>query len=525
MTNLKKIILTIAIILVLTNFISVINAESISIEVFHDHRGDHEFCEIKWNSDEYTSKVREEFKIVDCENFLNNIQPSRGWTQEIEHFVNDFNNFYQCEKSKWENANDLLNDQNVQRIGEATDKYTLTRFCDANQEPNPDTTAPVITNIQTNPLMPFINYGDEQKINIYFDSNEYPIEIKLKLYNENQELINSQGPIEILSPNYFPVNYLVPAQLSDGEYYLYMTAIDNAENSKEYFVGKFKVKSQEPNPDTTAPVITNIQTNPLMPFINYGDEQKINIYFDSNEYPIEIKLKLYNENQELINSQGPIEILSPNYFPVNYLVPAQLSDGEYYLYMTAIDNAENSKEYFVGKFKVKSQEPNPDTTAPVITIISPNKIERTSTILFKIKTNEQSKTWFSLDNENFKMNDVGENTFIYTLKDMKEDEYKIIFYAEDLSGNKANKKLEFEIDFYDQESCSNCNSNNFQTLEFNNNAIQTQPNKIISSSPQESVDLNIIAENPSRINYILWIFIFGILILLILILIVYLLRK
>jgi len=414
MTNLKKIILTIAIILVLTNFISVINAESISIEVFHDHRGDHEFCEIKWNSDEYTSKVREEFKIVDCENFLNNIQPSRGWTQEIEHFVNDFNNFYQCEKSKWENANDLLNDQNVQRIGEATDKYTLTRFCDANQEPNPD---------------------------------------------------------------------------------------------------------------TTAPVITNIQTNPLMPFINYGDEQKINIYFDSNEYPIEIKLKLYNENQELINSQGPIEILSPNYFPVNYLVPAQLSDGEYYLYMTAIDNAENSKEYFVGKFKVKSQEPNPDTTAPVITIISPNKIERTSTILFKIKTNEQSKTWFSLDNENFKMNDVGENTFIYTLKDMKEDEYKIIFYAEDLSGNKANKKLEFEIDFYDQESCSNCNSNNFQTLEFNNNAIQTQPNKIISSSPQESVDLNIIAENPSRINYILWIFIFGILILLILILIVYLLRK
>jgi len=412
MTNLKKMILTIAIVLVLTNLISVIDAESISIEVFHDHRGDHEFCEIRWNSDEYTSKVREEFKIIDCENFLNNIQSSRGWTIEIENFIQDFNNFYQCEKSKWENSNDLLNEGNIQRIGQATDKYTLTRFCDANQNPNPQ--------------------------------------------------------------------------------------------------------------DTTAPVITNIQTNPQMPFINYGDEQKINIYFDSNEYPITINFKLYDENQQVVDSQS-ISIQSAN-SQANYLVPAQLIDGEYTLYMIAKDNAGNSKEYFVGKFKVISQNPNPqDTTAPVITIISPNKIERSSTILFKIKTNEQSKAWFNLDNEEFKMNAIGENTFTYTLKNMKQGKYKINFYAEDLSGNKTNKKLEFEIDFDNDNSHSN--SNNFQTLEFNNNAIQTQPTKIISSSPQEQITFNLVAENSKATNYILLSFIFGILILLILILIVYMMKR
>ena len=522
MTNLKKMILTIAIVLVLTNLISVIDAESISIEVFHDHRGDHEFCEIRWNSDEYTSKVREEFKIIDCENFLNNIQSSRGWTIEIENFIQDFNNFYQCEKSKWENSNDLLNEGNIQRIGQATDKYTLTRFCDANQNPNPqDTTAPVITNIQTNPQMPFINYGDEQKINIYFDSNEYPITINFKLYDENQQVVDSQS-ISIQSAN-SQANYLVPAQLIDGEYTLYMIAKDNAGNSKEYFVGKFKVISQNPNPqDTTAPVITNIQTNPQMPFINYGDEQKINIYFDSNEYPITINFKLYDENQQVVDSQS-ISIQSAN-SQANYLVPAQLIDGEYTLYMIAKDNAGNSKEYFVGKFKVISQNPNPqDTTAPVITIISPNKIERSSTILFKIKTNEQSKAWFNLDNEEFKMNAIGENTFTYTLKNMKQGKYKINFYAEDLSGNKTNKKLEFEIDFDNDNSHSN--SNNFQTLEFNNNAIQTQPTKIISSSPQEQITFNLVAENSKATNYILLSFIFGILILLILILIVYMMKR
>ena len=46
----------------------------------------------------------------------------------------------------------------------------------------------------------------------------------------------------------------------------------------------------------SSPVITNITTNPLMPFYNTGLEQNISVNFSSNEYPVKYKFNLYYSN-------------------------------------------------------------------------------------------------------------------------------------------------------------------------------------------------------------------------------------
>ena len=417
MTELKKIILATILVLVFTNFISASNSQSISIEVFHDHRGEHEFCEIRWNEKEYSSTIKDEFRVVDCENFLNNIQSSRGWTIEIENFFNDFDKFYSCEKSKWDNAEDLLNERNKIKIGDATNQYTLTRFCSQDQIPNPDTIAPVITNINTNPQMPFTNSGVDQKIKIYFDSDEYPVTIKFKLYDQEQNLVNSQGLTSVPSPNYLPVNYLI-SQLDEGKYYLYMTATDNSGNSKEYFVGSFEVK-----------------------------------------YPVHI-----------------------------------------------------------------------DTTAPVITIISPKRTETSSTILFKINTDEQATAWFNIEDEttNITMDETTQNTFTYTLKNMKEGKYILNFYARDVAGNLRTEQAKLTIKFEDNENnCLNYlgNSNNNPTFEFNTLQLQ-EPSTNSQTISQSPINMNLDLDNQTNYsNFILYLIIAGIFLVLILILVVYLMRR
>jgi len=409
MTEFRKVILTIALFLVLTNFISAVNSQSVSIEVFHDHRGDHEFCEIRWNGEEYSSKIKDEFRIVDCEDFLNNVQASRGWTIEIENFFNDFDKVYSCKESGWNNAGDLLNENNKIKIGEATDKYTLTRYCEAGE--TPDTTAPVITDIDTNPNMPFTNDGDQQNLIVDFNSNEYPITIRFNLYNDDDNLVNSQGPISIPNSNSLPVNYVIPANLDEGNYYLYMTATDSSGNSRTVYIGTFNV--------------------------NYGT----------------------------------------------------------------------------------------DTTAPVITVVSPDKVESSSTILFKIKTNEPATAWFNVKDltTNRTMNAEAGNVFTYSLKNMKEGEYTVRFYARDLAGNLAEKQIRFEIDFTDNHQN---NDDENKTFEFGNELISLNQKTKTGTTHQTPIELNLEATTKkASSNCLLWLLILGIILLLLLILIIYLMKR
>ncbi len=90
-----------------------------------------------------------------------------------------------------------------------------------------------------------------------------------------------------------------------------------------------------------------------------------------------------------------------------------------------------------------------DTTAPVITIISPR--DRTyddDDVLFKITTNEDvSEAWFNLDGgSRVSMTKVDSRTFTYSARNLDDDSYTITFYAKDLAGNIGSKSVDFEVD-------------------------------------------------------------------------------
>jgi len=90
----------------------------------------------------------------------------------------------------------------------------------------------------------------------------------------------------------------------------------------------------------------------------------------------------------------------------------------------------------------------PDTTAPVITINSPeNKKYRTSTIYFEITTDEFAVSVMSLNGgNNITMNDGSGLRFNYTLSSVSNGAHMVVFYSEDGSGNKATSSVSFRVD-------------------------------------------------------------------------------
>lgn len=93
-------------------------------------------------------------------------------------------------------------------------------------------------------------------------------------------------------------------------------------------------------------------------------------------------------------------------------------------------------------------ESNGDTTAPIITVISPKdgKEYDCDEIDFKITTNEAVReAWFIIDGDSTTMDKLSNTKFSETLT-LDDGDYEVIFYAEDLVGNIGYKEVEFSID-------------------------------------------------------------------------------
>ena len=87
-----------------------------------------------------------------------------------------------------------------------------------------------------------------------------------------------------------------------------------------------------------------------------------------------------------------------------------------------------------------------DTTAPVITIISPQPITyNTSNISLEIITNENATSWFSFNNTNTTMIPLNATHFISNLTNLQNGNYTVIFYARDNSENLASISVTFSI--------------------------------------------------------------------------------
>ncbi len=110
--------------------------------------------------------------------------------------------------------------------------------------------------------------------------------------------------------------------------------------------------------DTTAPIITNITTIPVMPFVNNGTAQTIIINFTSSEYPINVTFNLYNSVGGLVNTQT-FYLVNSSALPVNLSLPI-LGNGNYNLNLSASDMIGNRASYAVGGFTVNA------TTNPII---------------------------------------------------------------------------------------------------------------------------------------------------------------
>lgn len=108
--------------------------------------------------------------------------------------------------------------------------------------------------------------------------------------------------------------------------------------------------------DTTSLIIGNITTNPNINdtsnHINNGTSQNISVNFTSNRYPLNLTFHLYNSSWNLNNTQGPIYIANVSQLPVIYIIPANLTNGWYFLNMTIEDSLGNTGVYYVGRFLV-----------------------------------------------------------------------------------------------------------------------------------------------------------------------------
>ncbi|VVB83069.1 Uncharacterised protein [uncultured archaeon] len=89
----------------------------------------------------------------------------------------------------------------------------------------------------------------------------------------------------------------------------------------------------------------------------------------------------------------------------------------------------------------------PDTTAPVITIVSPeNREYSTNRLTFEITTDETATAEFSIDGgSRTAMTSHSGNDFTYIVGGIDNGNHTIIFYAKDASNNEANKSISFSV--------------------------------------------------------------------------------
>jgi hypothetical protein len=107
----------------------------------------------------------------------------------------------------------------------------------------------------------------------------------------------------------------------------------------------------------------------------------------------------------------------------------------------------------------------PDTTSPIITIISPNQTTyNTNNISLEITTNEPAIAKFELNNTNMTMIALNTTHFIFNLTDLVNGVYNINFYAIDAAGNTGINSTSFIITVQNntnnQSNNTNTNSNN-----------------------------------------------------------------
>lgn len=161
-----------------------------------------------------------------------------------------------------------------------------------------------------------------------------------------------------------------------------------------------------------APVITNIITDPIMPFVNNGSTQNLIVDFDSSIYPITIIFNLYNSTS-LVDTQGGINVVNDSVLPITYIIPINLNNGIYFLNMTATNAIGNSSTYFIGSFTVNRTSVNNQTNN---TDDDHHSVVRKKSTNFTSSTNMESSESLPLNSGNYTINLIPKESKVFDYK-------------------------------------------------------------------------------------------------------------
>ncbi|MBW2989591.1 hypothetical protein KY358_04720, partial [Candidatus Woesearchaeota archaeon] len=109
--------------------------------------------------------------------------------------------------------------------------------------------------------------------------------------------------------------------------------------------------------DNTPPSISNISSEPELPFTNNGSSQNISVSFASGEYPINLTFSLFNSSGSRVHAQGPEQVIGASGLPIRFTMPKGLADGNYTLNMTASDPSQNNETHLIGIILVSVPAP------------------------------------------------------------------------------------------------------------------------------------------------------------------------
>lgn len=328
--------------------------------------------------------------------------------------------------------------------------------------PNVDTTAPVITILGSNPVT--LNAGT-----FYSDAGATATD-------------NVDG---VITSRIVVTNNVNPNVV--GVYSVRYRVSDMAGN----IASANRVVRVVPAGDVTAPTIVVLSP------------ESARIYNYSN-----INLTVQTESNAVVQYSvdgGVFSSMAYNVASDNFNSLVNFTDGTHTVSFTATDMAGNVGTEDVTFYVNVSASGN--STFPIITVITPVDGEEydDSEITFEVRLNKFASVVYNLDNEgNVTMSQSGSLVFTSNELDLDDDDYTVVFYATDLSGNVASQSVDFSIDTSDDDDDDkDKNSINSVTDLYKSKATSTKK-PVIDLSDEEA--LNKLSWFQRLINWIVGLF-------------------
>ena len=285
-----------------------------------------------------------------------------------------------------------------------------------------------------------INFGDSIDFEADFFTMNPVLQMKIQLFNSNGSIVYTFLDT-IMNVNEYDVKYSITPSLyvNSGAYYIMINANDSVGSVSSLRLN-LTVNPAIPGTDTTKPTISILGPS------------------EGTTYTTQVKFLNFIANDT--------NLARCDYSTNNGVTKTQVTCVSGNVTTVAIDSVNGTNKWIVYAQDVagntESKEVNffvntslADTTAPVITVISPEEKEYSKKkITFEVISDEDATLTFSLDKDNeIQMNNPYDHVFTYTIS-LSSDDHSVTFYATDTSGNKASKTVKFSNEYETHQSSS-----------------------------------------------------------------------